>query len=115
MSQCPPVMLRAGPLTSILGPGYVAGVDGVAQSDVTETTGAYVANRRESRQQRGPRILGADERLSRHRDCQPVVAEPGLHRQVRVRVNQARQHGCVGQIDAHCIRGNFRLRRRHPC
>src|ERR1019366_4695334 len=32
------------------GPRYIAGVDGVAQSDVTEATGAYVANRRESRQ-----------------------------------------------------------------
>ncbi len=89
--------------------GNIARIDGVAQGDIAEIPGSDIADRRKSGQQRKPRILGAGERLPRHGDCQTLVAELGLHGQVRVRVDQSRQHGCIRQFDVDSVRGNLRL------
>ena len=103
-------MLSGGPLTSMPRPRDVARVDRVTQGYVAESARPDVAHGGETREQREPRILGADERLARHGNRQPVVAEPGIHGQVRVRVNQAREYRRIRQLDAHRVGGNLRLR-----
>ena len=48
---------------------------------------------------RDARILRADQRFARQRDCQPVVAELGIEGEVGVRVDQSGQDGLARQVD----------------
>jgi hypothetical protein len=79
--------------------GDVAGVDGVAQGNVAISFGAHVSHGSETRLQGHPRVLGPDEGRARHGNSEFLVSELGLVGEVRVRINQAGQNGCVRQVD----------------
>ena len=83
------------------GPGNHAGVDRFHQRDVGEAGGADVAHRGEPGVERAPRVARAAQRgVGRqlaHRPRHPVALD--VIRQVRVRVDQARQQRDVAEVD----------------
>src|SRR6202044_1000779 len=90
--------------------GDVAGVDRVAQSDVAVSFGPHVAYGSETRFQSYPGILGPGERRTHDGNSEFLVPESGFVGEVRVRVDQAGQYGCVRQFDAYGVRGRFGFR-----
>ena len=111
LSQCPPVMPSAGPLTSIRGPGtspaLIASRRATSVNPLAPTLRTVVNPASSVR-----RAFLAPISASRGTEiASSVVAEAGIHGQVRVRVDHARQHGRVRQLDAHRIGGNLRVRR----
>ena len=79
--------------------GNVAGIDGIAQGDVSEAAGAHVANGRKPGFERDPGIARSSKGLARHGNRQARIAKVGSERDVGVRVDQSRQHGGVGKLD----------------
>ena len=89
--------------------GNLAGIDGVAQVHIHKPRSAHVAHGREPGHQRGSRVHHAVDGLFRIGLRELVVGiEVGLHRQVRVHIDEAGQHRQPAQVD-HLI---ARLRRR---
>ena len=81
-----------------------AGIDGVAQADVHEVHGPDVAHRGEARLERAPCIQGTVERLLGRETHDAVVHEVvvilfELEREVRVRIDKARQQRRIPEID----------------
>src|SRR5581483_4171150 len=89
--------------------GQRAFVDYVTQGDVGIAAGANVADGGEPGLQRGAGVHGAVQRLARRRDAKLRVTEVvRVHGDVRVRVDQTRQHGEVRQADdLGCRDGRF--------
>ena len=59
----------------------------------------HVANRRKAGFECDACIACPDQGFARHRNRQPRIAEVGIERDVRVRVNQSRQHGGICEIN----------------
>ena len=81
-----------------------AGVDGVAQADVDEVVRADVAHRGEAGFERAPGVHGRVHGLLGGKAHQAVVEAAvvvlvELIREVRVRVDEARQQGRIAEID----------------
>src|SRR5271167_147545 len=86
---------------------HIASIDRVAQSYIAIGTGPYVSHRSEPRLQCNPRVVGADERLARHRDSQHLVAETRIKCQVSVSVDQTREHGSSRQVYDRSVGGGW--------
>jgi hypothetical protein len=88
-------------------PRNVAGIDGVAQGDVGVRIGAHVTRRGESGLEHQARVLGARQCRARRRNGDAGVARVfRIARQVRVRIDQARQQRLVAKIDHGRAGGN---------
>ena len=81
-------------------PGYVAVVDLVAQGDVGEVARTHVAHGRKAGEQGDARVLHPDNGLlgRGHRELE-VGIEIGVHREMGVAVDQARQHGRRTEVE----------------
>ena len=84
---------EGGPLTSMRGPGNLAGVDGVAQSNVGVAAGADVADGGESGFDSDLGILCAGKRFRRDGDAELFVSELGIAGDVGVHVDQSGKNG----------------------
>jgi len=75
--------------------------DRAAQREDRVAARPQVAHRREPREQRAPRILDAEERAVRVTPLEPLQTDSRavLRCNVRMRVDQARQHERVAQVD----------------
>ena len=85
--------------------GNLAGVDGVAQVHIDVAARAHVAHRRESCHQRSAGIHHAVDGLFRIGRRQFAVGvEIGIHRDMRVHIDEPRKHRHAAQIDDRVAR-----------
>src|SRR5581483_6840269 len=57
-------------------------------------------------------VMRADQRLPRNRNAERFIAELGIEGDVRVRIDEAGQHGRTGKIDDRGVGSRFDRRRR---